>query len=59
MNVPRDAILAGDSLERLRELPDGCAQVCLTSPPYWGQRDYRAESESLPDQWGREATAEG
>lgn len=30
----------GDCIERLRELPDGCVQCCVTSPPYWGLRDY-------------------
>ncbi len=33
-------ILQGDALERLRELPDGCVQMCVTSPPYWNLRDY-------------------
>lgn len=33
-------ILQGDWLERLRELPDGSHQMCVTSPPYWGLRDY-------------------
>lgn len=30
----------GDALECLRRLPDECVQVCVTSPPYWGLRDY-------------------
>lgn len=33
-------ILLGDVRERLRELPDGSVQTCVTSPPYWGLRDY-------------------
>lgn len=33
-------ILVGDVRDRLRELPDGSAQCCVTSPPYWGLRDY-------------------
>lgn len=33
-------ILQGDALEQLRTLPDGAAQMCVTSPPYWGLRDY-------------------
>jgi DNA modification methylase len=33
-------ILVGDVRERLRELPAGSAQTCVTSPPYWGLRDY-------------------
>lgn len=30
----------GDSLEVLRTLPDGSVDMCVTSPPYWGLRDY-------------------
>ncbi len=32
--------LKGDSAQVLAELPDACVDVCLTSPPYWGQRRY-------------------
>jgi DNA modification methylase len=34
-------IITGDVLDGLRALPDGCARVCVTSPPYYGQRDYK------------------
>jgi DNA modification methylase len=33
-------ILQGDVLETLRSLPDGSVQCVVTSPPYWGLRDY-------------------
>lgn len=33
-------LLQADALEGLRALPDACAQVCVTSPPYFGLRDY-------------------
>lgn len=33
-------ILIGDVLDGLRSLPDGSVQCCVTSPPYWGLRDY-------------------
>jgi len=33
-------ILIGDCRETLRGLPDGAARCCVTSPPYWGLRDY-------------------
>ena len=33
-------ILLGDALERLRDLPDETVDMCLTSPPYFGLRDY-------------------
>ena len=35
----------GDALEVLRSLPAGCAQTCVTSPPYWGLRDYGADGQ--------------
>ncbi len=30
----------GDALAVLRRLPDCSVQCCVTSPPYWGLRDY-------------------
>jgi DNA modification methylase len=33
-------IIEGDVRERLTELPDESVQTCITSPPYWGLRDY-------------------
>ena len=33
-------ILVGDALARLRELPAESVQCVVTSPPYWGLRDY-------------------
>jgi DNA modification methylase len=33
-------ILQGDVLTRLGELPDESVQCVVTSPPYWGLRDY-------------------
>ena len=30
----------GDCLETLRGMPDGLVQTCVTSPPYFGLRDY-------------------
>lgn len=33
-------ILVGDVRERLKELPDQSVNCCVTSPPYWGLRDY-------------------
>ena len=32
----------GDALTVLRELPDASVNCCITSPPYWGLRDYSA-----------------
>ena len=33
-------ILVGDVRTRLSEIPDQSVQSCVTSPPYWGLRDY-------------------
>ncbi len=33
-------ILVGDVREKLAEIPAGSVQTCVTSPPYWGLRDY-------------------
>jgi DNA modification methylase len=40
MSDDRLTILCGDALEQLRTLPDESVQCCVTSPPYWGLRDY-------------------
>jgi DNA modification methylase len=40
----RDAtstLYLGDAREVLSEMPDGSADCIVTSPPYWGKRDYR------------------
>lgn len=34
------SIYLGDCLDVLAALPAGIAQCCVTSPPYWGLRDY-------------------
>jgi len=36
----KDQILCGDNVTVLRGLPDACVQMCATSPPYYGLRDY-------------------
>ena len=35
----------GDSLAVLRELPDQSVDCCVTSPPYFGLRDYGVEGQ--------------
>lgn len=41
-NTYHPLFLCGDALEVLRELPDGSIDMCMTSPPYWGKREYHA-----------------
>lgn len=33
-------IIIADALEALHEMPDSSVHCCVTSPPYWGLRDY-------------------
>jgi DNA modification methylase len=51
---PSISLLLGNSLEVLRELPDECVQTVVTSPPYFGLRDYGIE----PSVWGGDAGCE-
>ncbi len=48
-------ILTGDSLERLKSLPDAAINTCVTSPPYYGLRDYGVDGqiglEETPEQY--------
>ena len=47
------SVLVGDCRAILRSLPSESVQCCVTSPPYWGLRDY-----GHADQIGQEATPE-
>lgn len=38
-------ILIGDVLAGLATLPDASVHCCVTSPPYWGLRDYGCEGQ--------------
>jgi DNA modification methylase len=38
-------ILLGDALEQLRTLADNSVHCCVTSPPYFGLRDYGVEGQ--------------
>ncbi len=35
----------GDCRKLLRQLPPGSIQTCISSPPYWGLRDYDADGQ--------------
>lgn len=47
----QSTIFEGDALTVLRRLPSQSVQCLVTSPPYWGLRDYK-----IPDQIGLEPT---
>lgn len=38
-------LVLGDSRNKLKELPDDTFHACVTSPPYWGMRDYGHEGQ--------------
>lgn len=38
-------ILVGDVMERLRDMPADSVDCVVTSPPYWGLRDYGVEGQ--------------
>ncbi|VST63431.1 DNA modification methylase [Streptococcus pneumoniae] len=48
-----NTILCGDALEMLKNFPDESISCCITSPPYYGLRDYHKK-----EQIGREKTVE-
>ena len=39
----RNKIFQGNSLEQLKTFPDSSVDMAITSPPYWGLRDYDNE----------------
>jgi DNA modification methylase len=39
-SLPALDVRVGDCRELMREMPDESVQCCVTSPPYWGLRDY-------------------
>ena len=53
LEVSGSLVLEGDGAAVLPRLPDACVQCAVTSPPYWGLRDY-----GIPGQIGLESTLE-
>ena len=51
--MSRATLLTGDALAILDTLPGESVQCCVTSPPYWGLRDY-----GVPGQLGLERAPE-
>ncbi|MHB8510860.1 MAG: DNA-methyltransferase [Actinomycetota bacterium] len=54
MQPPRNQIIVGDAREVLLRLPDSSVDCVITSPPYFGLRDYQ-----LPNQIGLEPSVHG
>ncbi|MCM3897872.1 site-specific DNA-methyltransferase [Gordonia sputi] len=55
MSLPRNQILIGDALDRVRELPDASVDCVVTSPPYFRLRNYDHDNqlglEAHVDEW--------
>nr|VFK40136.1 MAG: site-specific DNA-methyltransferase (adenine-specific) [Candidatus Kentron sp. SD]VFK45465.1 MAG: site-specific DNA-methyltransferase (adenine-specific) [Candidatus Kentron sp. SD]VFK77942.1 MAG: site-specific DNA-methyltransferase (adenine-specific) [Candidatus Kentron sp. SD] len=53
--ITESTILRGDAERLLARLPSGFFRCCVTSPPYWGLRDYRTDdqigAEDSPDDY--------
>jgi site-specific DNA-methyltransferase (adenine-specific) len=47
----------GDALEVLRAMPSEVIDVCLTSPPYWGHREYDTDGLGQEDSFSAYITA--
>jgi site-specific DNA-methyltransferase (adenine-specific) len=45
IKLSESLILEGDSLDILRLLPSNSIQCAITSPPYWGLRDYNIKGQ--------------
>ena len=52
---PRYTIIEGDCIKQMDSLAEGCVQTCITSPPYFGLRDYGGGDDEI----GQEDTVEG
>lgn len=54
-------IYKGDCLTELKNIPDETVNCCVTSPPYWGLRDYGVEDqiglEKTPDEYVKKLVA--
>lgn len=45
LELPRIEMQIGDARELLKAIPDEQFRCCVTSPPYWGLRDYGVEGQ--------------
>ena len=45
MTLPINEVICGEASEVMAGLPDGCADCVVTSPPYWGLRDYKVDAQ--------------
>ena len=43
--LPVNQIIQGDCVEVMKTWPDESVNCCITSPPYWGLRDYGVDGQ--------------
>ncbi len=48
-DLPLNQVICGDCREVMKTFPDDCIDLVVTSPPYWGLRDYGPETVQV---WG-------
>ena len=58
MDLLLNKIYEGSALNVLNELPENSVNMCVTSPPYWGLRDYETNPAKWNDGWSGELGAE-
>jgi len=55
--MPKASLYTGDAKDTLASLPAESVQTCVTSPPYWGLRDYGEDGqlglEETPEEYVR------
>ena len=51
-------LFTGHALEILKTFPESSINMCITSPPYWGLRDYQTKPVNWNDGWQGELGAE-
>ena len=51
-----DTVLVGDSWQTARQLPENTARCIVTSPPYFGHRQYATSAESQVHEFGNESS---
>jgi site-specific DNA-methyltransferase (adenine-specific) len=54
IECPQDTVLTGDSWELACVLPSQCTQCIITSPPYFGHREYANDEVLSEIEFGRE-----
>ena len=52
--MTENKVFCGDAAEILKSLPQGSANMCVTSPPYYGLRDYGMEEQIGTEQTPQE-----